>query len=59
MSLELVIRGGTVATAEKTMRADVGIEGDKIVALESGLNGKRVIEAAGKLGYPARVPVPH
>jgi dihydropyrimidinase len=55
MSLDLVIRGGTVATAEKTFRADVGIEGDRIVALESALNGKRVIDAAGKLVLPGGV----
>jgi dihydropyrimidinase len=55
MSLDLVIRGGTVTTAEKTFRADVGIEDGKIAALESGLNGKRIIDAAGKLVLPGGV----
>ena len=36
MALDLVIRGGTVATAEKTFRADVGIEGERIAALGEG-----------------------
>ena len=55
MSLDLVIRGGTVATAEKTFRTDVGIEGEKVVALEASLNGKRIIDAAGKLVLPGGV----
>ena len=55
MSLDLVIRGGTVATAEKTFRTDVGIEGEKVVALESSLNGKRIIDAAGMLVLPGGV----
>ena len=55
MSLDLVIRGGTVVTAEKSIRADVGIQGEKVVALDSSLNGKRVIDATGKLVLPGGV----
>ena len=55
MSLDLVIRGGTVVTAEKTLRADVGIEGEKIVEIRGSLNGKAVIEATGKLVMPGGV----
>jgi dihydropyrimidinase len=55
MSLELVIRGGTVATAEKTFRADVGIRGGKIVEIGPSLSGAQVIEAAGKLVMPGGV----
>jgi dihydropyrimidinase len=55
MSLDLVIRGGTVATAEKTFRADVGIEGERIAALGDGLSAKRVIDATGKLVLPGGV----
>src|SRR5687768_17701620 len=40
-----VIRGGTVVTAEKTMRADVGIEGEKVAQIGSGLSGKQTIDA--------------
>src|SRR5437763_8736830 len=55
MALDLVIRGGTVATAEKTFRADVGIEGERIAALGDGLSGRRVIDATGKLVLPGGV----
>jgi dihydropyrimidinase len=55
MPLDLVIRGGTVATAEKTFRADVGIEGEKIVEIGPSLSGRTVIEASGKLVLPGGV----
>src|SRR5690349_14474543 len=55
MPLDLVIRGGTVATAEKTFRADVGIEGERIAALGDGLSARRVIDASGKLVLPGGV----
>jgi len=55
MALDLVIRGGTVVTAEKTLRADVGIEGDKVVELKPGLTGRKTIDAAGKLVLPGGV----
>ena len=55
MSLDLVIRGGTVVTAEKTLRADVGIRGEKIVEIGSSLKGNRFVEAAGRLVMPGGV----
>src|SRR5688572_17403714 len=55
MALDLVIRGGTVVTAEKTMRADVGIESEKVAQIGSGLSGARVIDATGKLVMPGGV----
>src|SRR5688572_7447946 len=55
MSLDLVIRGGTVVTAEKTFRADVGIEGEKIAEIKADLSGARVIDAGGKLVMPGGV----
>src|SRR5207253_6807286 len=55
MALDLVIRGGTVATAEKTFRADVGIEGERIATLGEALSAKRVIDAQGKLLLPGGV----
>lgn len=55
MALDLVIRGGTVATAEKTFRADVGIRGGKIVEIGPSLSGAQVIEAAGRLVMPGGV----
>jgi len=55
MALDLVIRGGTVVTSEKTKRADVGIEGEKVAQIGSGLTGKKTIDAAGKLVMPGGV----
>src|SRR4026208_743329 len=55
MSLDLVIRGGTVVTAEKTFRADVGIEGEKIAQIKPGLTGTKEIDASGKLVMPGGV----
>src|SRR5215211_8373345 len=53
---DLVIRGGTVATATDTMRADVGIRGETIAALGLGLDpGSREIDARGKLVLPGGV----
>jgi dihydropyrimidinase len=55
MALDLVIRGGTVVTAERTFRADVGIQGEKIVELKADLSGKKTIDAEGKLVLPGGV----
>jgi dihydropyrimidinase len=55
MSFDLVIRGGTVVTAEKTLRADVGIQGEKIAAIGSSLSGKTILEVGGKLVMPGGV----
>ncbi len=55
MSLDLVIRGGTVVTAEKSWRADVGIEGEKIAQIGSGLSGTKLIDATGKLVMPGGI----
>ena len=52
---DLVIRGGTVATATETLQADVGITGGKVAALGKDLSGKRVIDAAGKLVLPGGI----
>ena len=55
MALDLVIRGGTVATAEKTFRADVGIQGEKVAAIGADLKGNRTLEAGGKLVLPGGI----
>ncbi|WP_371424740.1 dihydropyrimidinase [Tardiphaga sp.] len=53
---DLVIRGGTVATSSDVFAADVGIAGETIVALGSGLAaGKKEIDATGKLILPGGV----
>jgi dihydropyrimidinase len=53
---DLVIRGGTVATASDSFRADVAIRGGIIAAIGRGLPpGRREIDAAGKLVLPGGV----
>ena len=38
MRFDTIIRNGTVVTATDTYRSDIGIEGDKIVAIAQTLN---------------------
>jgi dihydropyrimidinase len=53
---DLVIRGGTVATATDTCRADVGIRDGRIVALAESLDTKGdMIDATGKLVLPGGI----
>jgi dihydropyrimidinase len=53
---ELIIRGGDVATAADTFRADVGVRGGKIVAIADKLtDGARVIDASGLLVMPGGI----
>ncbi|MCP4919071.1 MAG: dihydropyrimidinase [Proteobacteria bacterium] len=53
-----VIRGGTVVTAEGESRADVLIEGEKVVAVGQGLSGDEVIDAGGAYVIPGGID-PH
>jgi dihydropyrimidinase len=56
MSYDIVIRGGTVATATDTFEADVAIEGGKIAAIGRGIGaGKKELNAEGKLVLPGGV----
>jgi dihydropyrimidinase len=56
VSYDLVVRGGTVATASDTMRCDVGIRGGRIAALGEGLDrGEREIDARGRLVLPGGI----
>ena len=60
MRLDTVIRGGTIVTASDTTRGDVGILGDKIVAIASELNPEnaaRVIDATGRYVMPGGIDV--
>ena len=55
-TFDLVIRGGTVANATDVFAADVGVSGEKIVALGEALPpGRREIDARGKLVLPGGV----
>lgn len=56
---DLVIRGGTVATATDVMEADLAISGEEIAAIGRRLGpGAREIDAGGKLVLPGGVD-PH
>src|SRR4051812_2414564 len=55
MAFDLVIRGGTVATAEKVFRADVGIRGEQLAEIGPSLSGTRTIDAQGKLLLPGGI----
>ena len=59
--LDLIIKNGTVVTAEKTFQADIGVEGEKIAAVAApGTLGeaKRVVDATGKYVMPGFIE-PH
>ena len=54
--LDLIIKGGTVATASDTFRADVGVRDGVIVALGADLAGaKSVIDATDRLVLPGGI----
>jgi dihydropyrimidinase len=56
MSFDLIIRGGTVATASDTFQCDVGIKDGKIAALGADLGtAKKVIDASGRLVLPGGI----
>ncbi len=54
MSLEIAIRGGTVVdgTGGPSRRADVGIAGGRIVAIDSTVEASTEIDASGRLVCP-------
>jgi dihydropyrimidinase len=54
--LDLTIRNGTVATAAETMRCDIGIRGEKVVAIADRLAaGTRDIDATGRYVLPGGI----
>ena len=55
MKHDLVICGGTLATASETFKADIGIRDGRIVTLGEGLTGEDVIDATGKLVLPGGI----
>ena len=57
MDFDLVIKNGTIVTAESTYRADVGVRGERIAAIGDNLAGVREIDAAGKLVTPGAVDI--
>lgn len=56
--MDLVIKNGTLVTAAVVFQADLGIEGERIVAIGRDLRGREVIDAAGCYVIPGAVD-PH
>lgn len=62
MKFDTIIHGGTIVTASKTYKADVGVRGETIAAIEPGLakeykNGVRHIDARGRYVIPGGIDV--
>jgi dihydropyrimidinase len=54
---DLVIVNVQVVTAAESYVADIGIAGERIVAIGEGLRGRRTIDAGGRLVIPGAVDV--
>jgi dihydropyrimidinase len=57
-TFELVVRGGTVVTAEGELDADVGVINGQVAAVAVGLSGRETIDADGLFVLPGGVD-PH
>jgi len=62
MKLDTIIRGGRLVTASETTRTDLGIAGEKIVAIGKDLargavNGATVVDAGGRYVIPGGIDV--
>ena len=57
-NVDLVVRGGTVVTADRRQVADVGIRGESIAQIGGAMTGRREIDARGALVLPGGVD-PH
>ncbi|MEJ2625760.1 MAG: dihydropyrimidinase, partial [Pseudolabrys sp.] len=56
MTFDLVIRGGTVATASDVFKADIGVQDGRITAIAAHiLGGEQVLDATGKLVLPGGI----
>ena len=56
--LDLVVRGGTVVTAEGRQRADIGVAGGRVAQIGGAMTGAREIDADGRFVLPGGVD-PH
>ena len=56
--MSTVIKGGTIVTADLTYKADVKVEGGKIVEIGPDLSGDTVLDAAGCYVMPGGID-PH
>jgi dihydropyrimidinase len=57
VSVETVIRGGLVATAEAAVRADIGIEGGRVAVIADRVDGEEVVDAGGCIVMPGAIDV--
>ena len=57
MAYDLVVKNGTLVSAESTMLADVAISGEGIAAVGFDLKGHQEIDAQGKLVLPGAVDI--
>ena len=55
MSFDLVVRNGTIATAETRFDADIGIRDGRITAIGEGLKASDEIDATGRLVLPGGI----
>src|SRR5437868_15312382 len=55
MEFDLVIRGGTVVTAERTLLADVGIKGGKVAKVGTSLSSSNTLDARERLVMPGGI----
>jgi dihydropyrimidinase len=55
MEFDLVVKNGTIVTASEMAQADIGIIGERIAAIGTGLQGAQVIDAGGQLVRPGGV----
>jgi dihydroorotase len=55
MTIDVVIRGGKVVSADAVFEADVAIAGEKIVGVGSFAQAKKVIDASGKYVIPGAI----
>jgi len=53
--LDIVIRGGRIATADAVVEADIGIAGETVAVIGHDLHGDRDIDATGMLVLPGGV----
>jgi len=56
--MDCVVKNGTIVTAERIVKADIGIQGEKIAAIEPGLKGDKIIDASGLYVFPGFID-PH
>ncbi len=56
--MDCVIKNGTIVTAERVIKTDIGIQGEKIAAIEPGLAGDQIIDASGQYVFPGFID-PH